>query len=181
MDKKTKIVYLMRNPKDVMTSCYKHWKHMQADDMAFKGSWEEFLDLSTSGQFTYESWFDHVWAVEKFMQDHPEIPVHVHLYEDMVGDPLGTVEKLCRFLGTSEDLAQKIADVTSFDYMKKHCTKDAEMGARYLKEGAAFMRKGKTQDWKNSFSVAQNEMFDRVFEEKMAGSKLGHLVRPYMM
>jgi len=180
VEKKTKVVYLLRNPKSAMTSCYKHWKHMQHQDMAFTGTWEEFLDLSTSGQFTYGSWFDHVLAVEKFQTDHPDIPVHVHLYEDMVTDPLTTITKLCKFLETPEDIAPKIAQVTSFDYMKTHCSKDAEMGDRYLKKGAAFMRKGGTQDWKNIFTVAQSETFDRIFEEKMAGSKLADLVRPHI-
>jgi len=180
VEKKTKIVYLLRNPKDALTSCYKHWKNMGADDMAFNGTWEEFLDLSIAGEFTYGSWFDHVLAVEKFMTDNPGTPVHVHLYEDMIEDPLATVQKLCKFLDTPDDLAEKIAEVTDFNYMKKNSNKDQAITEKYLKEGAAFMRKGTTLDWKNNFTVAENDTFNKVFEEKMSESKLGDLVRPYI-
>ena len=43
------------------------------------------------------------------------------------------------------------------------------------------MRKGATEDWKNSFTVAQNNIFDQIFEEKMAGSKLGEMVKPHII
>ncbi|XP_005101347.1 alcohol sulfotransferase [Aplysia californica] len=180
VEKRTKIVYLLRNPKDALTSFYKHWIKLQADDMGFRGTWEEFLDLSVSGQFTYGSWFDHVLCMERYMADHPDTPVHVHLFEEMVSEPLPTVKKLCKFLGTSEELAPKIAEVTDFGYMKKNSSKDGEIGDRFLQQGAAFMRKGTKLDWKNNFTVAQNETFNKIFEEKMAGSKLADLVRPYL-
>ena len=104
----------------------------------------------------------------------------VHVYEEMVQQPRDTVAKLCRFLGRPDHLAEKIAQVTAFDYMKKNSSKDAEIGERYLKEGAAFMRRGNTADWKTAFTVAQSEAQDRIFQERMKGSKLAELVKPYM-
>lgn len=37
---------------------------------------------------------------------------------------------------------------------------------------SAFMRKGITGDWKSTFTVAQNELFEAHYAEKMAGCKL---------
>ena len=55
LEKQTKVVYLLRNPKSALWSCYKHWTDMQHADMAFTGTWPEFLDLHCAGLFTYGS------------------------------------------------------------------------------------------------------------------------------
>ncbi|OXB76562.1 UNVERIFIED_CONTAM: hypothetical protein H355_011182 [Colinus virginianus] len=79
------------------------------------------------------------------------------------------VKNIASFLGislTGEEL-QGVVERSSFQAMKKNSQKTH--GAL----GSMLFRKGGVSDWKNLFNEEQNEKMDKVFEERIAGTKLG--------
>ncbi|KAK2916261.1 hypothetical protein Q8A67_000635 [Cirrhinus molitorella] len=78
------------------------------------------------------------------------------------------VEKICKFLETNLDAnIAHIVEKDTFENMKKDPRVNYEFvpGDRLIKP--QFMRKGTVGDWKNTFTVSQNEMFEQIFKERM--------------
>ncbi|CAG5131139.1 unnamed protein product [Candidula unifasciata] len=180
---KTKLIYILRNPKDVLVSLYKFVCSLSHSGSEFNGGWEEFFELQMLGEFPWGYWFDHVLAVEEFQKEHKECPVFVLVYEKMKEDPVAEIDRLCKFLNQPTTLSGQIAEVTQFSRMKSELgrTKMSIQGSNHFKNGPDdILRKGIVGDWKNWFTVSQSEAFNELFENKMAKSKLGSLVREYL-
>ncbi|XP_046564662.1 sulfotransferase 1A1-like [Haliotis rubra] len=154
-ENKPRIVYVTRNPKDVTVSYFNHVKKLSYN---YSGEWKNFVRPSLEGKFDYGSWFDYVkdWEEVKKTTD---VPILTLNYEDMKEDAFREMKKMQTFLGTerSDDFLQKVCDRCSFASMKN--SKEPLSQIMY--------RKGETGDWKNWFTVAQNEWFDQIYREKM--------------
>uniref|UniRef100_A0A0B7A917 Sulfotransferase domain-containing protein n=2 Tax=Arion vulgaris TaxID=1028688 RepID=A0A0B7A917_9EUPU len=83
ISKQIKMVYILRNPKDVLVSLYNFVTSLSFDGSRFKSSWSEFFELQMQGLFPWGYWFDHVLAADRFLEKHPECPVHIFVYEKM--------------------------------------------------------------------------------------------------
>ncbi|XP_071762683.1 amine sulfotransferase-like [Centroberyx gerrardi] len=163
--KRIKVVYVMRNPKDVLVSLYHFycsWKMLEAPK-SFEDFFQQFLD----GDVYMGSWFDHV---REYYTARDQMDVLFLKYGDMLKDLRGEVVKLCAFLGKNltDEAIDQVVETSIFKNMKtnpKANFKDLVDTHRYKKKT---MRKGIAGDWKNFFTVAQNERFDQVFKEKMS-------------
>ncbi|XP_070204440.1 sulfotransferase 1C2-like isoform X2 [Littorina saxatilis] len=173
--KKTKVIYMERNPKDTWVSLYHHTNGRKGT-VGYEGTWNHFFDLMISGfGYWYGDWFDYVLEWEDVIKTQTQVPIFTSAFEDLKQDPVGQIEKLDQFLGTNRgrQLCEQIADACSFTNMKKAKEMPSESKHKMLKENAAgFYRKGEVGDWKNWFTLAQNELFDEVFKKRMAGSSL---------
>ncbi|KAK3745219.1 hypothetical protein RRG08_048323 [Elysia crispata] len=160
LEKQVKIIHLLRHPKDVAVSWYYHLKQMGPTE-AFtfenylKGYVQDFL--SVSHQFNY------LRQMSEFEKLHPDHPImHVH-YEDLKMDPVPIVQEMAKFIGVSasEAFCQEVVDACHFEKMVKmdQSRKLPDNIADKINK-KAFYRKGIIGDWKNHFTVAQNEMFD---------------------
>ncbi|KAK7106464.1 sulfotransferase 1B1-like [Littorina saxatilis] len=174
LEKKTKIVYLLRNPKDIAVSLHNHMRDWTA--LGYPGSWPDFLHLYMHTGVWCNRWFDNVRDWERQIAAHPDIPVHVAVYEEAIKDPVGHVIKLNDFLGLgrSRDLCEKIADACSFNKLKVASAevKDDLFKAIWKEGSPGFYRKGQVGDWKNWFTKEQNEEFDALYKKEMDGCKL---------
>ncbi|XP_059212722.1 amine sulfotransferase-like [Centropristis striata] len=162
--KGAKVVYVMRNPKDVLVSFY----HFAASFVMMETpkSFEDFFQDFMDGNVGMASWFDHI---REYYDVKDQIDVHFVKYEDMLKDLRTEVVKLCAFLGKdlTDEAIDDVVESSIFKNMKKNPKanyKDLVANKRYTK---ATMRKGMAGDWKNHFTVAQNDYFDRVFAERM--------------
>ncbi|XP_068099092.1 sulfotransferase 2B1-like [Hyperolius riggenbachi] len=165
---KAKVIYTVRNPKDVAVSLYYFAKmtSFYEDPEGF----DEFVKDFITGDIPFGSWFDHVkgW-LEMLGKDN----FMVQTYEDLHKDPRGRVLKICKFLGKELDdkAVDSVVENTSFQFMKENQMSNYSLvPSNYMdQEKSPFMRKGTTGDWKNHFTIALNEYFDKIYKDKMQG------------
>ncbi|XP_040899972.1 amine sulfotransferase-like isoform X2 [Toxotes jaculatrix] len=164
--KKGKVIYVARNPKDVLVS-YFHF-HKLANMLETPKDFNDFFEKFMRGDVFGCSWFDHIktWFSHK-----DEMNMLFITYEEMIQDLLAAVERISLFLG-KELTDKQLADVvkhSTFSNMKKIPQANYEQvsGDLLNHHQGRFMRKGTIGDWKNHFTVAQNERFDKVFYKEM--------------
>ncbi|XP_056422375.1 amine sulfotransferase-like isoform X2 [Hyla sarda] len=161
-----KIIYVCRNPKDVLVSFYYLYKMFS--NLKSTVNWETFIELFISGRVLGGSWFDHVrgWYTHK-----EDFNILFVTFEEMKKDLRSAVKKICTFVGVNLDEREidTVVEKATFKNMKD----DPLSNYTFLSEDLVdrnkgnFLRKGIVGDWKNMMTVAQSEMFDKVYKEKM--------------
>ena len=161
-----KIVVVLRNIKDVITSYYHYYQYIEEFD--FKGhDFNEFFELFREKHLCYGDWYDWTldWWTEK---DNPN--VCFLYYEDMKEDIHKETLKVAEFLGNSltEEQIKFVVDRANFDSMKtkKMAVDNTE------KEGVGQFRKGIVGDWRSHFSEEQAQYVDKLTTQKLAGTGL---------
>uniref|UniRef100_A0A8D0GZX6 Sulfotransferase n=1 Tax=Sphenodon punctatus TaxID=8508 RepID=A0A8D0GZX6_SPHPU len=166
-----KMIYVARNAKDVAVSYY--FFYQMAKVHPDPGTWDEFLEKYIAGDISYGPWFDHVkgWWDKR----HEQRMLYL-FYEDMKEDPRREVRKVMEFLERplDEQVLEKIVHHTSFKEMSQNQMANYKTIPTAVMDHdiSPFMRKGITGDWKNYFTVAQNEHFDAEYERQMKGTDL---------
>ncbi|XP_056448422.1 cytosolic sulfotransferase 3-like [Gadus chalcogrammus] len=169
-EQKCRVVYVARNAKDNAVSYY-HFDRMNVCQPE-PGDWNSFLQRFMDGKMVFGSWFDHVTGWWEKKQSHPKI--HYMFFEDMVEDTGREINKLCSFLGLTSTTKEKeqIRHQSQFDNMKKDDMANYSTVEVMDFKISPFMRKGKVGDWKNHFTVAQNDQFDEDYKKKMKNTTL---------
>uniref|UniRef100_A0A670IM69 Sulfotransferase n=1 Tax=Podarcis muralis TaxID=64176 RepID=A0A670IM69_PODMU len=168
---KAKVIYTMRNPKDVMISYYHFSKGLKI--VEDPGTLEEYMEEFLSGSVSYGSWFEHV---KSWMEMKDRSNFFIITYEELQQDLRGSVKRICHFIG-KELKSQQINSVVenaSFHKMKdNNMSNFTQFPDTYFDHTKGkLMRKGISGDWKNHLTVAQNEHFDRVYRENMQGLRM---------
>ncbi|XP_071954184.1 uncharacterized protein [Antedon mediterranea] len=170
--KKPKVIYVARNPKDCGVSIYTALKEMGA-----ASEWEEFVEEWTKQEeLTYGGYFKHVLDFWKHRND---LNVLFMKYEDMKKDPRGSIVRFADHLecNLTDEKLKLVVHHSEVNNMKKTYD-DIEKnvpGGVFLTRifgKAPFIRKGEIGDWKNHFTVAQNEQFDAKIRENLRGTGL---------
>uniref|UniRef100_UPI0037E95AF5 cytosolic sulfotransferase 2-like n=1 Tax=Semicossyphus pulcher TaxID=241346 RepID=UPI0037E95AF5 len=165
-----RIVYMARNAKDIAVS-YFHFGRMntiQPDP----GDWSTFLQNYMEGKVVFGSWFDHVNSWWEKKQTHSKL--FYMFYEDMIEDSGREIDRLCSFLGLSPpaEEMQRVVTGVKFDKMKENKMANYTTVPLMNHKVSPFMRKGKVGDWKNHFTVAQDEVFNEIYKQKMKNPAL---------
>uniref|UniRef100_A0A8C5WC81 Sulfotransferase n=1 Tax=Leptobrachium leishanense TaxID=445787 RepID=A0A8C5WC81_9ANUR len=165
---KAKIVYTMRNPKDVFVSNYHFAKivHCYKDPESIQEQLEYFLQ--GNGQYVYYHspiLLGRLGLNVKIWQN--ELILYSLLFKDL----RGSVVKLCKFLEKEldDEAIDSVVKNSSFKVMKNNKMANWTFAPSEFIDHSrgSMLRKGVSGDWKNHFTVTQNEYFDRVYEEKM--------------
>jgi len=154
-----KRIYVARNGKDVLVSCYYFFRAHST----FKGNFNEFFGKFMVGNFPQGSWFRHVAEWSAHAADSNVLFLR---YEDLMSDFERTLGRIAAFLGRpipSEKYAS-IAERCSFQFMKRYEEKFGFL-QEVLREngftGEAFIRQGKTGAGKQHLSPEQEAFFDQ--------------------
>ncbi|KAM4687245.1 LOW QUALITY PROTEIN: sulfotransferase 1C2A-like, partial [Rhinophrynus dorsalis] len=157
--------------KDVAVSYYYFYR--MATVHPDPGTWEDFLKSFMEGNVAFGSWSAHVkgwWHMSK------KRDILYLFYEDLLRDSMSEIKKIMKFLGKDlpEDVLEKINQHTSFQAMKDNPMTNYSTIPNDLMDQAVspFMRKGICGDWKNHFTVSQNERFDEYYQREMSDTDL---------
>jgi len=171
IEHRSKLVYVMRNPKDVAVSFY-HFHRSHKLLGFYKGTWDDFFECFISGQVIYGSWFDHTLGWLPNVRQNAGNMLMLH-YEDMWQDLAAQIRRIGAFLhhALSPQAVAAIASHCSFRSMSANPVTNREGDPIMDFSIARFLRKGIVGDWKNYFTEAQNERFDAEWERKMRGEQ----------
>ncbi|KAF2920479.1 hypothetical protein DAI22_08g211700 [Oryza sativa Japonica Group] len=162
-----RIVYLCREPKDVVVST---WHFMNKVGNGFFLDLDEAFELFVDGCSLYGPIWDHCL--------HGALPQ----YDDMMADPAGHVKKLAEFLRvpfTDEEVGTgvvvEVVRLCSFEKLSRLPVNFSgvvdRIGGRPM-ENSSFFRKAKVGDWKNNLTQEMAQKLDAVIAEKLKGSGL---------
>ncbi|XP_069843070.1 amine sulfotransferase-like isoform X2 [Dipodomys merriami] len=166
--KKNKMLYIYRNPKDVLVSFFHFSKwnvKLEAADTV-----EEYMKTFLDGKVVGSRWFDHIRGWYEHRHD---FNILFLSYEEMKKDLRSSVMKISKFFEKklSEEDIDAVVRQATFQKMKSDARANyltisqKEIGTR--NNDGHFLRKGIVGDWKHHFTVAQNERFDRIFQKNM--------------
>ncbi|KAL1491372.1 hypothetical protein ABEB36_011979 [Hypothenemus hampei] len=171
---KPKMIYTIRNPKDLCVSYYFHYKMLHKLNEDF----ETFCDSFMNGSTVIGGVFDHYFS---FWNRRQELDILILKYEEMRKDTAKTIRKMADFLGKplkNSDI-DKIVEFLSFQKMRKNksCNLQMFMDSKegeefYEKSGTHFIRKGVVGDHKNYMSESMITRFDRWIDENTRGTGL---------
>ena len=157
------VVYLIRNPLDVLVSfAYHSAKPVDKMIKSFNNPDYAFCQrddmLMNQLRQLLGSWSDHVgsWTEQDF------IPIHVLRYEDMINETEKSFKKAIRFIGiekTDKEIREAIQK-SDFNVLSKQ-EKESGFKEKMIKS-KSFFRKGEIGDWKNHLDEKmKNEIIQR--------------------
>ncbi|XP_060065089.1 sulfotransferase 1C2-like [Ylistrum balloti] len=171
-EKKCKIIFLQRNPKDTAVSYFHHMKNIGI--YGIEGDCGDFIDLFMKGKGPgYKCWFDYTLEWQQFKEDTAhQVPILSLMYEDLKRDPVSQIQKVAEFLKVPVDtqLIAAIAEKCEFKNMQK-AGHDKNEVHQSISNYHMFYRKGQIGDWKNWFTVTQSEEFDELMKQRMGKCK----------
>ncbi|CAL4066230.1 unnamed protein product [Meganyctiphanes norvegica] len=158
-----KVVFVARNPKDVIVSFHHHMRLFKGH--GYKGSFEDYVKYFVDDNLLYGPyWLMLKEAWEK--RSHPNL--HFIFYEDLKADIMKELNKLNDFIGANLNDTQlkNVAEWTSFSAMKKRNIEESKniediaYNKDVMKNDGGFVRKGKTGDWKEKFTPELETLVD---------------------
>ena len=156
IEKKARVVHLIRNPRDVAVSYY-HYSKISAVFGYNACSWDTFFDSWITGQVAWGTWYDYVTDWMKYKED---LNIFLIEYEDFVTNPREIISGLGEFLGKSlhQETVNRIADIVSFTSMKNN----PKFDFTYETCKGKFIRRGKVGDW-NHFTLKQKKIIEDMY------------------
>lgn len=160
-EKKARIIYVGRNPKDTCVSYFHHCKILEG----YRGNFDEFCELFLHGKVPYAPYWEHVLD---YWNKKNERNILFLKYEDMKSDLPSIIKKSAEFFNKSinENDIKILASHLSFENMKKNPAvtyeenTDQNEKLRASKPNGPVLRRGEVNQWKGTFSPDMIEKFD---------------------
>lgn len=156
LDNHHRVIFLIRNPKDICVSGAHHWRVTP----------KEFLQRMFRGSVTHLSrWDDYVKSYLNIMDTRLYSDLfHVVKYEDLLSNPQMTLSMILSFIGQKEFKKYR-TNITQAIYDNQFQRVKAGKTPKQLRQ--LNMRKGISGDWVNHFDREMNDMILREFGDIM--------------
>lgn len=166
-EKKAKLIYVMRNPKDVVCSMHSFMYALMPDEQR---DWNNFVKFFTSTEMTGGDWFTHVkdyWTKHRGKDNFLFVK-----FEEVKKDHRKLVKMVADFLGKSDmsdEMIEKITSMTTIDAMRETYDRLEEEPGGNMRTKAfgmlPFLNKGHVGGWKDKLTEEQNKIFAEKLEE----------------
>lgn len=169
-----RVIYLVRDPRDVLVSFYHYQVMVKQIDEATP------LDAYTSDFIAgpvspYGSWSEHVGSWRGAREDRADFLLV--RYEDLSGRTVPEVARIARFLGVAADegALARVVERCSADRMRELERAQASdwRPLRDAREGHAFVRKARAGGWREELAPELAGRVEQAWAEPMA--RLGYL------
>lgn len=180
-DSRCKIVYICRDPADVLVS---HW-HFVSRIKEYKSqasqSLEDAFESFCAGTFICGPYWDHVLEYWKASLENPEKVLFLK-YEDLKRNAASQLKRLAEFLGhpftpeeDDEGAIEDILRLCSFENLSNQEANKAGKTTDFGKlpvECNLFFRRGEVGDSANHLTPRMMQRLDRIIKQKFQGSGL---------
>lgn len=160
-----RIIYVLREPKDVVCSQWHHFAHMAPDDGGYTGELAAFVEDWLAGQLAFGAWRPHVEAWLAAARG--DARVLLVRYEDLKADlpaQLGRIAKHLAIELDEERLRERVLPRLTFGWMKAHAAQFEPRSVRWVERRADepfhFLRKGQVGDAPNLLLPGMLERVD---------------------
>ena len=171
-------VYIIRDPRNVITSIMNHYENTEAEALRFMESQKSFLSKKDEGQYfrfqLTSSWKNHYksWVYNR------DFPVLIVKYEDLQADALASLEKVVNFLikvgnlktNFNEKKGKLVVETCKFENLKKkeikEGFKEAVVGQKTGKL-KTFFNLGKDNDSRKLLSHETKKKMNLIFKEDL--------------
>ncbi|XP_030509360.2 cytosolic sulfotransferase 5-like [Cannabis sativa] len=178
---KSRIVYISRNPLDVIVSYWYYVNDLSDHSHTNKCTIEDFVDMFCSGENSFGPYWDHILGFWKASLDNPKKVLFLK-YEEMKKDSIGQAKRIAKFIGlpfTQEEennngVMDQILEMCSFNKLKDLNVNKQGKFKPHL-DNKFFFRKGETGDWINHLSPSMVERVNKITQEKLNGSGLSFI------
>ncbi|XP_003215877.2 sulfotransferase 6B1 [Anolis carolinensis] len=167
-EQNTKMLVLFRNPKDTAVSYFHFAKSMKL--FPSEKTWDDFFSDFINGKVPYGVYLDHIIEWNKYIDNKNIMFITYEELKENTTLGLKRIAEFFEFSVTEKDI-QTIVEKTSFKSMKE---KSAETHGVI---GQHFFRKGIVGDWCSIFSEDQSKEMDMKYEEPLAKTKLGKMLK----
>ncbi len=146
-----KVIYLVRDPRDVAVSEYHFDLKKRYIDPSV--SLEQFVKRFIAGETSsYGSWWEH--AASWIAARHCNPAFRLVRYEDLLADPIGETAKIAEFMGiqAGPERLQRAVERSSADRMRELEKQQADQwtGTKNTRKEIPFVRAAKSGGWKET-------------------------------
>ena len=162
-----KVIYIVRDPRDVAISYY-YW---MLKFNKFEGEFDGFLDLFFGPNgISYGRWDDHYRSWRE-NSDKVNRGVLFLRYEDLIDNAIDNIKTILGFININidNDVIHTVVKSNSFSGMKnkENYASDQNPLFKATNKEIPFVRKGKIEQWKSELSDIHLERFRREFSPTM--------------